>query len=75
MLYSVVIYPAKGELPEHRLAELRRSFQDCKVFEGNEGDVGDLSEPQEAKAAIKPAISQYYEHFAQSDHPPGTKAD
>jgi inorganic pyrophosphatase len=63
-------YEHHSQLPEHRLAELRRFFQDYKALEGKEVDVGDFSDPQEAKDAVRYAISLYDEHFAR-----GTKAE
>ena len=62
-------YKHHSELPEHRLAELRCFFQDYKVLEGKEVDVGDFSDPQEAKVAVRYAISLYEEHFARARKP------
>jgi inorganic pyrophosphatase len=59
-------------LPDHRLAELQRFFQDYKVLEGKEVDVGDFSDPEEAKDAVRHAIRLYDECFG---HAPGTKAE
>jgi inorganic pyrophosphatase len=64
-------YGHHSELPEHRLAELRRFFQDYKVLEGKEVDVGDFSDPDEAKDAVRHAMRLYDEHFAGST--PGAK--
>jgi inorganic pyrophosphatase len=68
-------YEHHSELPEHRLSELRRFFQDYKVLEGKEVDVGDFSDPQEAKGAVRHAVRLYEEHFARTGHAPGAKAE
>ena len=68
-------YEHHSELPEHRLSELRRFFQDYKVLEGKEVDVGEFSDPQEAKDSVRHAIRLYDEHFAQAGHAPCTKAE
>ena len=57
-------YERLEELPEHRLTELRRFFQDYKVLEGKEVDVGDLSGPEEAVGAVRHAMDLYERHFA-----------
>ena len=57
------VYEHHGELPEHRMAELRRFFQDYKVLEGKEVNVGDFSDPDEAKDAVRHAMRLYQEHF------------
>ena len=36
------------------------------MLEGKEVDVGDFSDPQEAKDAVRHAIRLYDEHFAQT---------
>ena len=41
-------YGHHNELPEHRLSELKRFFQDYKVLEGKEVNVGEFSDPDEA---------------------------
>ena len=51
------------------------AVQDYKVLEGKEVDVGNFSDPQEAKDAIRHAIRLYDEHFAQAGHAAGTKAE
>ena len=61
-------YEHHSELPEHRLNELRRFFQDYKVLEGKEVKVGDFSDPDKAKAAIRHSMELYDEHFASSVH-------
>ena len=50
------------------------AVQNYKVLEGKEVDVGDFSDPQEAKDAIRHAIRLYDERFAQAGHAAGTKA-
>jgi inorganic pyrophosphatase len=57
-------YERLEEVPEHRLTELRRFFQDYKVLEGKEVDVGDLSSPEEAVWAVRHAMDLYERHFA-----------
>lgn len=52
------------QLPEHRLHELRRFFQDYKILEGKEVDVGDLEGPEKALETIEHAMKLYEEHFA-----------
>ena len=37
--------------------------------------MGDFSDPQEAKDAVRHAIDLYDQHFAQTGHVPGTKAE
>jgi inorganic pyrophosphatase len=56
-------YEHLEELPEHRLIELQRSFQDYKVLEGKEVDVGDLSSPEEAVGAVRHAMDHYERQF------------
>ena len=51
------------QLPEHRLTELKRFFQDYKVLEGKEVDVGNFDGPKKAIAAIEHAKELYEEHF------------
>ena len=57
-------YEHYEELPEHRLVELQRFFQDYKVLEGKEVDVGDFSSPEEAVGAVRHAMDLYEKHFA-----------
>ncbi|MCA3748405.1 MAG: inorganic diphosphatase [Rubrobacter sp.] len=52
-----------GELPEHRLAELRRFFQDYKKLEKKEVRVGDFLGPEEAQRAIGEAMRLYEERL------------
>jgi inorganic pyrophosphatase len=57
-------YHRHGELPEHRLAELRRFFQDYKKLENKEVRVGDfLLGPEEAREAIARAMRLYESVF------------
>jgi inorganic pyrophosphatase len=60
--------------PDIPSPERRRFLQDYKVLEGKEVDVGNFSDPQEAKDAVRHAIRLYDEHFAQTGHAHGTKA-
>jgi inorganic pyrophosphatase len=57
-------YEHFDELPEHRLAELQRFFQDYKVLEGKEVVVGDFSSPEAAVGAVRHAMELYEGHFA-----------
>jgi inorganic pyrophosphatase len=57
-------YEHFDELPEHRLTELQRFFQDYKVLEGKEVDVGNFSSPEEAVGAVQHAMELYVNHFA-----------
>jgi inorganic pyrophosphatase len=52
------------QLPEHRLQELRRFFQDYKALEEKEVDVGNLEGPEEALRAVEHAIKLYEESCA-----------
>ena len=61
--------------PDIPSPERRRFFQHYKVLEGKEVDVGDFSDPEEAKNAVRHAIRLYDEHFAQASHAPGAKAE
>jgi inorganic pyrophosphatase len=66
-------YEHHSELPEHRLAELRRFFQDYKVVEGKEVDAGDFSEPEDARDAVRHAMRLYEEHFERTGQASGMK--
>jgi inorganic pyrophosphatase len=57
-------YERFEELPEHRMTELQRFFQDYKVLEGQEVDVGDFSSPEEAVEAVRRSMDLYEKHFA-----------
>ena len=57
-------YGRLEELPEHRLSERQRFFQDYTVREGREVDVGDFSSPEEAVGAVRHAMDLYERHFA-----------
>ncbi len=43
---------------------MQRFFQDYKVLEGKEVDVGNFSSPEEAIAAVRHAMDLYEKHFA-----------
>jgi inorganic pyrophosphatase len=66
-------YEHHDELPEHRLAELGRFFQDYKVLEGKEVNVGDFSDPEEARDVVRHAMRLYDEHFERTGQASGTK--
>jgi inorganic pyrophosphatase len=52
------------QLPPHRIQELQRFFEDYKVLEGKEVDVGDFEGPEEAKVAVRHAMELYEKQFA-----------
>jgi inorganic pyrophosphatase len=54
------------ELPEHRLDELRRFFEDYKKAEQKEVHVGDLLEPEEAVKTIRGAMELYEREFSRT---------
>ncbi|WP_041328248.1 inorganic diphosphatase [Rubrobacter xylanophilus] len=56
-------YRHHGELPEHRLAELRRFSQDYKKLENKELRVGGFLGPEEAREAIAAAMRLYDRRF------------
>ena len=57
-------YEYFDELPEPRLIELHRFFQDCKALEGKEVNVGNFSSPEEAVETVRQAMDLYEKHFA-----------
>ena len=52
-----------SELPEHRLNELQRFFQDYKKLENKEVNVGTMSEPGEAVDTVRGAMELYQKQF------------
>jgi inorganic pyrophosphatase len=52
------------QLPPHRMDELQRFFQDYKVLEGKEVDVGNFEGPKKAVDAVRHAMDLYEKHFA-----------
>jgi inorganic pyrophosphatase len=46
------------------MTEPQRFFQDYKVLEGKEVDVGDFSSAEEAVGAVRHAMDLYEKHFA-----------
>jgi len=48
-----------AELPEHRLAELKRFFQDYKALEQKEVEVQEFGSPVEAVEAVRLAMARY----------------
>jgi inorganic pyrophosphatase len=54
------------QLPPHRILELQRFFEDYKVLEGKEVDVGDFDGPEEAVEAVRHAMELYEKHFART---------
>ena len=55
-----VIHEAQ-ELPPHRLAMLRRFFQDYKILEGKSVEVDDLQDSVAAHPIIMSALQRYSE--------------
>ena len=51
------------ELPEHRLRELKRFFQDYKILENKEVLVQDFMGPDKARAVIAKSIQKYREEM------------
>jgi inorganic pyrophosphatase len=56
-------YEHFGDLPEHRLHELRRFFEDYKILEGKEVKTGDFSGPEEAVETVRQAMEYYKKVF------------
>jgi len=52
------------ELPEHRLNELRRFFEDYKVLEGKEVSTEDLQGPEKAVETVRQAMKYYEEQLS-----------
>lgn len=57
------------QLPEHRLRELRRFFQDYKILEDKDVQVQDFLGPDQAKQIIERAMKRYQEYIAPHVHP------
>jgi inorganic pyrophosphatase len=51
-----------GELPQHRLAMLRRFFQDYKTLEGKTVEVDQFQPAAAAAPVIEGALDRYSEH-------------
>jgi inorganic pyrophosphatase len=56
-------YHHHSELPEHRLAELRRFFEDYKKLEEKEVEVGGFFGPEEAREVVRSAMDLYAERM------------
>lgn len=56
-------YRAISEIPQHRLRELRRFFEDYKQLEGKEVEVEDFAGPNEAMKVIEEAFERYRRTF------------
>lgn len=52
------------ELPDHRLNELQRFFQDYKKLEHKEVNVGGMSGPEDAVDTVRRAMELYQKHFS-----------
>ncbi|MEW6635637.1 MAG: inorganic diphosphatase [Actinomycetota bacterium] len=57
-------YTHFGELPEHRLAELRSFFEDYKKLENKEVRVGAFSDPDAAVDEVRHAMDLYRQRFS-----------
>ncbi len=57
-------YVAIQQLPPHRLAELRRFFEDYKALEHKEVTVGEFRGAVEAVESVRHAMNLYREHYA-----------
>lgn len=57
-------YTDVNQLPEHRMLELRRFFEDYKKLEHKEVRVQDFLGPDEALPVIAEALRRYSEEFA-----------
>ena len=55
-------YHSLQELPRHRLAEVRRFFEDYKSLEGKEVRVEDFLDAGEAQRVIQQAMDRYENH-------------
>lgn len=56
-------YEHFSDLPEHRIHELRRFFEDYKILEGKEVSTEDFRGPEEAKETVRLALEHYKEVF------------
>ncbi|CAL5224621.1 g7337 [Coccomyxa viridis] len=56
-------YDDISQLPKHRLAEIRRFFEDYKKNEHKEVKVDEILGREEAEKAIKEAMALYVEHY------------
>ena len=56
-------YVAIQQLPQHRLRELRRFFEDYKLLENKEVAVHDFFGPVEAVETIRSCMDRYHEAF------------
>jgi inorganic pyrophosphatase len=52
------------QLPPHRIDELQRFFEDYKVLEGKEVNVGDFDGPEKAADTVRYAMDLYLKQFA-----------
>ena len=57
-------YKHYDKLPEHRLDELRSFFEDYKKLENKEVNVENFASPEDAKTAVRHAMTLYEEQFA-----------
>ena len=57
------IYLEARELPQHRLAVLKRFFKDYKVLENKEVIVGDILPAKEAEQIVEQSLVNYRGKF------------
>ena len=57
------IYQEARELPQHRLAVLKRFFKDYKVLENKEVIVGDILPAKKAEQVVKQSLVNYRNKF------------
>lgn len=57
-------YDHIAQLPEHRLRELKRFFQDYKVLEDKEVTVQDFLGPTDARRVVEEAMQRYWEYMS-----------
>ncbi len=59
-------FVAIQQLPQHRLTELRRFFEDYKKLENKDVAVHDFFGPVEAVEAVQNAMDLYHRHFPEN---------
>ncbi|MFW5973015.1 MAG: inorganic diphosphatase [Bacteroidota bacterium] len=57
-------YESISELPEHRLRELKRFFQDYKILEEKEVSVRDFLGPEQAKRVVGESMKRYWDFMS-----------
>ena len=59
-------YESIDQLPPHRLAQLKRFFEDYKILENKKVSVGGFHGPADAIAVIEQAIADYSKKFVRA---------